>query len=61
MKTLFRAFVIASAVGLLGIMLSAVLVDYQVISRMYFDLVLVATLFVSVLGMSVGFFLEIFE
>jgi len=41
--------------------MSAVLVDYQVISRMYFDLVLVATLFVSVLGMSVGFFLEIVE
>lgn len=61
MKTLFRAFVIASAVGLLGVMLSAVLVDYQAISRMYFDLVLVATLFVSVLGMSVGFFLEIVE
>jgi hypothetical protein len=61
MKTLFRAFVIASAVGLFGILISAVLVDYQVISRMYFDLVLVATLFVSVLGMSVGFFLEIVE
>jgi uncharacterized membrane protein (DUF373 family) len=61
MKTLFRAFVIASAVGLFGILMSAVLVDYQVISRMYFDLVLVATLFVAVLGMSVGFFLEIVE
>jgi hypothetical protein len=41
--------------------MSAVLVDYQVMSKMYFDLLVVATLFVSVLGMSVGFFLEILE
>jgi hypothetical protein len=61
MKTLFRAFVIASAVGLFGILMSAVLVDYQVMNKMYFDLLVVATLFVSVLGMSVGFFLEILE
>ena len=61
MKTLFRSFVIASAVGLFCILMSAVLVDYSVISRMYFDLVLVATLFVSVLGMSIGFFLEIVD
>ena len=61
MKTLFRFFVIASALGLFGILMLAVLVDYQVVGRMYFDLTLLATLFVSVLGMAIGFFAEIIE
>jgi hypothetical protein len=58
MKTAFYSLVIASAIGLFSILLLAVLVDYQVVSRMYFDLVLVSTLFVSVVSLCVGFVLE---
>jgi cytochrome c biogenesis protein CcdA len=50
----FRALVIASALGLCGILVSAVLVDYQVISRMYFDLLLVITLCISMASIFLG-------
>jgi len=61
MRKIFFSFVIMSAISLVGILLAAVLVDYQVISRMYFDLVIVLSLCLSVIGMFIGFFLEILE
>jgi hypothetical protein len=58
MKPVFYALIGASALGLLGILVSAVLVDYQVIGKMYFDLILITTLFISVSSLFIGFVVE---
>ena len=56
--SVFHALIFASALGLLGILVSAVLVDHQVISKLYFDLTLVVTLFLSVSSVFLGFVVE---
>jgi hypothetical protein len=61
MRNFFFSFVALATLGLVGIMMSAVLVDYKMLDRVYFDLILVATLCVAIVGMCVGFFLEILE
>jgi hypothetical protein len=61
MRKFFFSFVVLATLGLVGIMMSAVLVDYKMLDRVYFDLILVATLCVAIVGMCVGFFLEILE
>jgi hypothetical protein len=61
MRNFFFSFVILATLGLVGILMSAVLVDYKMLDRVYFDLLLVATLCVAIVGMCVGFFLEILE
>jgi flagellar biosynthesis protein FliQ len=54
MKQIFKLLVLLSALILFGIMYCAVLVDYKVIDRMWFDLTLVTGLLVSSLSLIVG-------
>ncbi len=54
MKRIFKLLVLLSALSLVGIMYCAVLVDYKVIDRMWFDLTLVTGLLVSSLSLIVG-------
>jgi hypothetical protein len=54
MKQIFKMLVLLSALSLAGIMYCAVLVDYGVISRMWFDLLLVTGLVVSSFSLIVG-------
>jgi hypothetical protein len=56
--SVFHALILASALGLLSILVSAVLVDHQVLSKLYFDLSLVVTLFLSVSSVFLGFVVE---
>ena len=58
MKKLFKLLVLLSALILFGIMYCAVLVDYKVIDKMWFDLTLVTGLFVSSLSLIVGLVTE---
>ena len=54
--SVFHALILA--LGLLSILVSAVLVDHQVLSKLYFDLSLVVTLFLSVSSVFLGFVVE---
>lgn len=58
MKRIFKMLVLLSALILFGIMYCAVLVDYKVIDKMWFDLTLVTGLFVSSLSLIVGLVTE---
>lgn len=58
MKRIFKLLVLLSALVLFGIMYCAVLVDYKVIDRMWFDLLLVTGLLVSSFSLIVGLVTE---
>jgi hypothetical protein len=54
MKQIFKLLVLLSALLLAGILYCAVLVDYGVIDRLWFDLTLVTGLVVSSFSLIVG-------
>lgn len=58
MKQIFKILVLLSALTLASIIYCAVLVDYKVIDRLWFDLLLVTGLIVSSSGLIVGFVAE---
>ena len=58
MKQIFKMLVLLSALSLAGIMYCAVLVDYKVIDRLWFDLLLVTGLVVSSFSLIVGLVTE---
>jgi len=58
MKQIFKFLVLLSAFSLVGIMYCAVLVDYKVIDKLWFDLLLVTGLVVSSFSLIVGLVAE---
>jgi len=58
MKQIFKLLVLLSALSLAGILYCAVLVDYKVIDRLWFDLTLVTGLVVSSFSLIVGLVTE---
>lgn len=58
MKQIFKILVLLSALALASILYCAVLVDYKVIDRMWFDLLLVTGLLVSSFSLIVGLVTE---
>lgn len=58
MKRIFKLLVLLSALILCGIMYCAVLVDYKVIDRLWFDLLLVTGLLVSSFSLFIGFIVD---
>ena len=58
MKQIFKLLVLLSALSLAGIMYCAVLVDYKVIDRLWFDLLLVTGLLVSSFSLFIGFIVD---
>jgi len=58
MQKLFKLLVLLSALSLVGIMYCAVLVDYKIIDRLWFDLLLMTGLTVSSFGLIIGFVVD---
>jgi len=58
MKQIFKGLVLLSALSLASILYCAVLVDYKVIDRLWFDLLLVTGLLVSSFSLFIGFVAE---
>lgn len=58
MKQIFKILVLLSALTLASILYCAVLVDYKVIDRLWFDLSLVTGLLISSFSLIVGFVVE---